>query len=80
MLETEEIQSALNKLITLCAKQGGHVIIVDKKQNNFFLRLTEEIKIQGFIPREKGEHGGKNDESENSTSLGENAQETTSQG
>ncbi len=60
MIETEEIQSALNKLITLCAKQGGHVIIVDKKQNNFFLRLTEEIKIQGFIPREKGEQNEKN--------------------
>lgn len=60
MLETEEIQSALNKLITLCAKQGGHVIIVDKRQNNFFLRLTEEIKIQGFIPREKGEQNEKN--------------------
>lgn len=60
MLETEEIQSALNKLITLCAKQGGHVIIVDKKQNNFFLRLTEEVKIQGFIPREKGEQDEKN--------------------
>ena len=60
MLETEEIQPALNKLITLCAKQGGHVIIVDKRQNNFFLRLTEEIKIQGFIPREKGEQNEKN--------------------
>lgn len=60
MLETEEIQSSLNKLITLCAKQGGHVIIVDKRQNNFFLRLTEEIKIQGFIPREKGEQNEKN--------------------
>ena len=60
MLETEEINTALNKLITLCAKQGGHVIIVDKRQNNFFLRLTEEIKIQGFIPREKGEQNEKN--------------------
>lgn len=55
MLETEEIQTALNKLINICAKQGGHVNIVDKKQNRFYLRITEEIKIQGFIPGEKGE-------------------------
>ena len=55
MLETEEIQKALNKLITLCAHKGGHVYIVDKKQNKFALRLTEEIKIQGFIPKDKGE-------------------------
>ena len=37
MLETEEIQTALNKLINLCAKQGGHVYIVDKQQNRFAL-------------------------------------------
>ena len=59
MLETEEIQTALNKLINLCAKQGGHVYIVDKKQNRFALRLTEEVKIQGFVPRrdQEGSNG-----------------------
>lgn len=55
MLETEEITAALNKLITLCAKSGGHVFIVDKKQNHFALRLTEEVKIQGFIPNKNGD-------------------------
>jgi hypothetical protein len=54
MLETEEINTALNKLINLCAKQGGHVYIVDKKHNNFILRLTEEVKLQGFIPKKDG--------------------------
>ena len=54
MLETEEIQTALNKLINLCAKQGGHVYIVDKQQNRFALRLTEEVKIQGFVPKRNG--------------------------
>ena len=54
MLETEEINTALNKLINLCAKQGGHVYIVDKKQNIFALRLTEAVKIQGFIPKKDG--------------------------
>ena len=60
MLETDEITTALNKLITLCAKKGGHVNIVDKKQNSFYLRITEEIKIQGFIPGEKGEQNERN--------------------
>ncbi len=54
MLETEEINTVLNKLINLCAKQGGHVYIVDKAQNRFALRLTEEVKIQGFIPKKDG--------------------------
>lgn len=51
MPNIDELQTALNELITLCAKSGGHVFIVDKRQNNFALRLTEEVKIQAFVPK-----------------------------
>ena len=54
MTESEEIAEALNNLIRRCAKSGGHIFIVDKRQNNFALRLTEDIKINTYIPSGKG--------------------------
>ena len=50
----KQIEEALNTLIAEAIKNGGHVFIVDKKRNNFALRLTEPIKIQ-FYGGYKGE-------------------------
>lgn len=44
----KQIEEALNALIVEATKNGGHVFIVDKKKNNFFVRLTEPIKIQFY--------------------------------
>lgn len=44
----EEIETALNELITEAVKGGGHVYVVDRKNNKFALRLTEPIKISYF--------------------------------
>jgi hypothetical protein len=48
MEESKTIEAALNDLISESVKNGGHVFIVDKKRNNFALRLTEPIKIQFY--------------------------------
>lgn len=59
-MNEQQIEEALNELIAEAVKKGGYVYIVDKKQNNFVLRLTEPIKIR-FINGFKGEtdNGGK---------------------
>lgn len=54
MANEKIIENALNELIAEAAKGGGHVYVVDKKQNKFALRLTEDIRIQ-FYPGYKGE-------------------------
>ena len=53
-------ENSLNELIAEAVKNGGHVYVVDKKQNTFALKLTEPIKIQ-FYGGYKGEteNGGK---------------------
>lgn len=48
------LENALNELIAQAADGGGHVYVVDKKQNTFALKLTEPIKIQ-FYGGYKGE-------------------------
>lgn len=54
------IENSLNELMAAAVANGGHVFVVDKKRNNFALRLTEPIKIQ-FYGGYKGatDDGGK---------------------
>jgi hypothetical protein len=42
------IEHALNELISEALKNGGHLYIVDKKRNNFALRLTDPITIHFY--------------------------------
>ena len=51
------IENSLNDLIAKAIENGGHVYIVDKKQNSFALRLETPIKIHFY--------GGYKGESEN---------------
>lgn len=51
------IENSLNELIAEAVKNGGHVYIVDKRQNTFALKLTEDIKIQYY-----GGYKGGNDD------------------
>ena len=44
----KQIEEALNELIEKAISGGGHVFIVDKKHNDFALRLTTPIKIQFY--------------------------------
>lgn len=48
----EQITNELNALINEAISKGGFVHVVDKKQNRFFLRLTEEVKIVAWTPKE----------------------------
>lgn len=48
----EQITNELNALINETISKGGFVHVVDKKQNRFFLRLTEEVKIVAWTPKE----------------------------
>lgn len=59
MADEKMIENSLNELIAEAVKNGGHVFIVDKKCNNFALRLTEPIKIQYY--------GGYKGETDNGT-------------
>ena len=45
-----QIEKALNELITRCADKGGFVWIVDKRGNDFYLRLTKEVKLRAYEP------------------------------
>lgn len=47
-----DIEKELNELIKKCTERGGFVWIVDK-HNNFYTRLTEEVKISSFVPKER---------------------------
>jgi hypothetical protein len=47
-----DIEQELNDLINKCREEGGFVWIVDKKQNNFAIRLTQEVKISIYEPKE----------------------------
>lgn len=42
------IEDALNELIEEAVRNGGHLYIVDKKRNNFALRLTDPITIHFY--------------------------------
>jgi hypothetical protein len=48
----EQITNELNALINEAISKGGFVHVVDKKQNRFFLRLSEEVKIVAWTPKE----------------------------
>ena len=52
--KTIELENALNELISEATENGGHVYIVDKKQNAFALKFKAPIKIQ-FYGGYKGE-------------------------
>lgn len=52
------IEQELNELIKRCTDNGGFVWIVDKKGNNFSIRLTEEVKIRPFEPTTKEDSDG----------------------
>jgi hypothetical protein len=45
-----DIEQELNDLINRCREKGGFVWIVDKRGNNFSIRLTEEVKIRPYEP------------------------------
>lgn len=46
--KAQEAEDLLNELITEAVKGGGHVYVVDRKNNKFALRLTDPIKISYF--------------------------------
>ena len=46
--QVEITENSLNELIAEAEKNGGHVYVVDRKQNSFALRLTQPIKIQFY--------------------------------
>ena len=49
-MDIMEIENALNELIKKATEAGGCVWIVDKRQNNFALRVREPVKIKAYIP------------------------------
>lgn len=55
-ITAEQLTDKLNALINEATSKGGFVHIVDKKQNRFFQRLTEEVKVVCWIPKGDGEH------------------------
>ena len=42
------LEDSINEMIAEAVKGGGHVYVVDKKQNSYALKLTEPIKFQCF--------------------------------
>lgn len=46
MNKSDNIAQSLKELIREATKNRGYVYIVDKKRNNFVLRLTEEVNIK----------------------------------
>jgi hypothetical protein len=56
-MDVTGIEMALNALITEAAKSGGFVWIVDKKQNNFALRLSEPVTLRAFMPSNNEREG-----------------------
>jgi hypothetical protein len=48
-MEITEIEKALNELIEKATESGGFVWLVDKKQNNFAVRLQAPIRLSALI-------------------------------
>lgn len=46
--QAKKIENSVNNLIAEAVAGGGHVYVVDKKQNTFALKLTEPVKIQFY--------------------------------
>ena len=52
-METANVEKALNELIAKATESGGFVWIVDKKGNNFYVRLTDAVTIKAFIKEKR---------------------------
>jgi hypothetical protein len=52
------LENSLNELISEAMKNGGHVYVVDKRQNTFALKLTEPVKIQYYGGYKGGNEDG----------------------
>ena len=61
MDEREKAEQTLNELIKECRDKGGFVWIVDKRHNNFAIRLTEEVKISSYVPTKTKEDSNGSD-------------------
>jgi hypothetical protein len=62
-MDIKEIENALNELITEAAESGGCVWIVDKRQNNFAVRLCDPVTLKAYI-RSNNESEKNNDSNE----------------
>lgn len=49
-MDIKEIENALNELINKASESNGFVWIVDKRHNNFAVRLTEPVSLRAYIP------------------------------
>ena len=49
-MEVTELEKAINELITKAANANGCVWIVDKKQNNFAIRLSAPVTLKAYMP------------------------------
>ena len=61
MDEREKAEQTLNELIKECRDKGGFVWIVDKRHNNFAIRLTEEVRISSYVPTKTKEESNGSD-------------------
>lgn len=52
-MDITEIENALNELIEKAACCEGFVWIVDKKGNNFALRLSAPVKLRAYMVSNK---------------------------
>jgi hypothetical protein len=52
-MDIKEIENELNALILKACESGGFVWIVDKKQNDYAVRLKAPIRLSALILEEK---------------------------
>ena len=58
-MDVTDIEKALNELIAKATESGGFVWIVDKKGNNFYVRLTDAVTIKAFIKEKENNDNNK---------------------
>lgn len=51
-ITAEQLTDKLNALINEVVSKGGFVHIVDKKQNRFYHRFDEEVRLVAWTPKE----------------------------
>jgi hypothetical protein len=51
-MDIMELENAINELITKAADANGFVYIVDKKENDFALRLSAPVSLRAFMPND----------------------------
>lgn len=51
-MDIMELENAINELIAKAADANGFVWIVDKKQNNFALRLSAPVSLRAYMPND----------------------------